>query len=92
MGSLRPRISVEIEASVGAVAAFPGETRFKGIVFRGSFESAGPIISAHASHTLYCMVYSLLAPQMTTEAEVVPRVWNHERSGIPTGSEEKDLT
>ena len=61
----------EVEASVGAVATFPGETRFKGKVLRDSFERAGPTISAYASQTLECMFYCLLAPQMTTEAEVL---------------------
>ena len=87
VGSLRLGLLVEFEASVGAVATFSGETRFKGKVLRGSFESAGPIISAYASHTLECMFYGLLAPQMTTEAEVLPLG----RSRISTGSQEKDL-
>ena len=87
VGRLRPRISVQFEASVGAVAAFPGEIRFKGKVFRVSSESAGPIVSAHASHALERMFYGLLAPQMRTEAEVVPM----DAVGIPTGIQEKDL-
>ena len=70
VGSLKAGLLLEFEASVGAVATFPGDTRFKGKVLGGSFESAGPIISAYASHTLECMFYGLLAPQMTTEAEV----------------------
>ena len=87
VGSLRPGLLVEFEASVGAVATFPGETRLRGKVLRCSFENAGPIISAFASHTLECIFYGLLAPQMTTEAEVLPPGC----SEIPTGSQEKDL-
>ena len=64
-GSLRPGPLFVFEET------FPGERRFKGKLLRGSFASAGPIISTYASHTREGMFYSLLAPQMTTEAEVL---------------------
>ena len=83
VGSRRPKLLF-----FGAVATFPGETRFKGTAFRGSFESAGPIISAYASHTLECMSYHLFAPQTATAAEVLLL----DARESPTGSQEKGLT
>ena len=71
VGSLKPGMLLEFEAFVGAVATFPGDSRFKGKVLGDSFESASPIVSAYASHTLEYMFYGFLAPQMTTEAEVL---------------------
>ena len=87
MGSLRPGLLFELEAFVGAVASLPGETRFKGEMLRGRVESADPIISAIASHTLEYMFYDLLAPQMTTEAEVLLM----DAVASPLGSQEKGL-